>query len=231
MRLKTSILILMATFLVTSAANAITFNATSSNTTNLAPGELFTVDVTVVLDAGDNINALGSSAYAYDPGVVTFVSGEAVAELFFQTAPLLTPGDPTCAIVPSACVPGDPITNSRGGALGEGLAGPGTGFEGTPEVELISAIALTETFVAQAFSDPGLNGTSVQFQLVFQAGGPGATTLIIGGGSDLNGVSGGPSPGVINNALIGVTVIPEPGTALLMGLGLAGLASAGRRRE
>ena len=233
MRLKISILTLAVMFLVTSAANAITFSATTDVPTDaLLPGALVTVNVTVVLDGGDEINALGSSVYGYDTGVASFVSGEAVGGLFFQTAPSNPdPNAPICNLYPFLCEPSNPITNSAGGVLVEGTASAGTGWGGTPQVEIVSAIALTETFVAQAFSDPGLNGTSVQFQLVFQAGGPGSTSLIIGGGSDLNGVSGGPSPGVINNAIIGITVVPEPGTALLMGLGLAGLAAAGRRRE
>ena len=32
-----------------------------------------------------------------------------------------------------------------------------------------------------------------------------------------------------NNATFALTIVPEPGTALLMGLGLAGLAAAGRK--
>jgi hypothetical protein len=35
--------------------------------------------------------------------------------------------------------------------------------------------------------------------------------------------------GVTSNAFVDLVVVPEPGTALLTGLGLAGLASAGRR--
>jgi hypothetical protein len=233
MRLKTPILILVATFLVTSAANAITFSATPSGPlTGLTPGDRVTIDVVVVLDSGDEINALGSSAYAYDSGVLSFVSGEGVSSLFYQTPPMNSdPNAGICNAYPSICLPSNPMSNSIGGALVEGSASPGTGWGGTPEVEIIAAIDLDNTFLAQGISDPGLNGTSIQFQLVFEAAGAGDTILIIGGGSDLNGVSGGPSPGVINNVELTFNVVPEPGTALLMGLGLAGLAAAGRRRE
>ena len=233
MRWQLSILTL-AMFLISSAANAITFTATTSDpTSGLLPGATITIDVVVVLDAGESINALGSSAYNWDNSVMNFVSGQAVSELFFQNAPQNPdPNAPICVLYPFICQPSGPISNSRGGALVEGTASAGTGFGGVPEVEIIAAINLDDMFGATAFDDPGLDGSpgSVQFQLLFEAAGPGATTLIIGGGSDLDGVSGGDNPGVIINDTVTITVIPEPGTALLMGLGLAGLAAAGRRR-
>ncbi|HIL80307.1 MAG TPA: PEP-CTERM sorting domain-containing protein, partial [Myxococcales bacterium] len=46
------------------------------------------------------------------------------------------------------------------------------------------------------------------------------------------GQPGGTSTtGTLNSGAGGVNIIPEPTTALLVGLGLAGLGVAGRRRE
>jgi len=68
--------------------------------------------------------------------------------------------------------------------------------------------------------------------LTFTAGGPGTTviTSLIAQGDDVT------ASGVSIKDLVGlgqsveITVVPEPGTALLMGLGLVGLAAAGRRK-
>jgi hypothetical protein len=67
--------------------------------------------------------------------------------------------------------------------------------------------------------------------LTFQATGVGTTNFasLLAAGDDVtvDGQSVGSNFGVSSS----VTVIPEPATALLMGLGLAGLAAAGRRRD
>jgi len=225
MRLFTSILMTVA-FLAAGAANAVTFSA-SSSATEIAVGEQVTIDVTVVLDQGDSLNALGADVYNYDPAL-SFVGGQAVGALFFQTAAALPPTSPTCAIVPSACEPADPMTSLAGGDLAES---PAAG-SGQARVNIVNAIDLFNQFVAQAFADPGLDGDAgtAQFSLVFEGAAPGQVLVEIGGGVDLNGVAGGDNVTGYNNAQIAITVIPEPGTALLMGLGLAGLATAGRRK-
>jgi len=89
----------------------------------------------------------------------------------------------------------------------------------------------------RAISYAGLDPTTVSTanQLVgrlnFTASGPGTTTLslFIAPGDDvtINGVS---IIDQVTGGSIEVTVVPEPGTALLMGLGLVGLAAAGRRK-
>jgi len=61
------------------------------------------------------------------------------------------------------------------------------------------------------------------------ATGAGTTTLDIGTFAEFGGIYQGTSDDNANNTSVTVTVIPEPGTALPMGLGLAGLATAGRR--
>jgi hypothetical protein len=99
-------------------------------------------------------------------------------------------------------------------------------------VEIFAGLDLSNLLVPQAFQDPGLDGNAgtAQFTLVFHAVGPGSTTLLIGGGSDLNGAVG-PS-GVINNDMISITVVPEPCAiaASLAGLGaVAGIVLLRRR--
>jgi hypothetical protein len=69
-------------------------------------------------------------------------------------------------------------------------------------------------------------------RLIFTVVGAGAVLELgddglIGGLTDANAPG---SVGTINNASIQIGAVPEPGTALLMGLGLSGLSLAGRRR-
>ena len=66
------------------------------------------------------------------------------------------------------------------------------------------------------------------FQVVFTAGAAGTTTVDLGVFGDYSDAYLG-GDNAVNNASVQVTVVPEPGTALLMGLGLAGLATAGRK--
>ena len=64
--------------------------------------------------------------------------------------------------------------------------------------------------------------------IIFQTAAEGVFTISQSesGNSTINGVDQGPSFGPSLTV-----VVPEPGTALLMGLGLAGLAAAGRREN
>lgn len=236
MRLFTSILITVA-FMAAGAANAVTFSA-SASATEIGLGEQVTIDVTVVLDAGDSLNALGSDVYNYDPALA-FVNGQGVGEVFFQTGPAppaIPPTNPFCQADPTNALcqpspPADGLGTGTGPDLAETPAAAGTGFGGRPRVNLTSAIDLFNQYTPQGFDDPGLDGApgSAQFTLVFEGADVGTVDVIIGGGVDLNGVAGGSSDPSINNATLSITVIPEPGTALLMGIGLAGLALAGRR--
>ncbi len=82
------------------------------------------------------------------------------------------------------------------------------------------------------------NGSDVHLQVTFSAqslgatpGAPATVNLIFGLGQkgfDVQGPSGSLA-GQWTNAAYTVTIVPEPGTALLMGLGLAGLAGTRRR--
>jgi hypothetical protein len=62
---------------------------------------------------------------------------------------------------------------------------------------------------------------------------PRLDSLVLQSTMDLSieGIEGPQGPGVLNSySMLFPVVVPEPGTALLMGLGLAGLASVGRSR-
>jgi hypothetical protein len=82
------------------------------------------------------------------------------------------------------------------------------------------------------------NGGDVHLQVTFSAqslgatpGAPATVDLVFGIGQkgfDVQGTSGSLAA-QWTNATYTVTIVPEPGTALLMGLGLAGLASIRRR--
>ena len=69
----------------------------------------------------------------------------------------------------------------------------------------------------------GVDESTVTATALFTAGAPGAAAFDFAGDTNFFGISG-VSSGVT------VTIIPEPTTAALMGLGLFGLAMAGRRR-
>jgi len=235
-----TILIFVSLILISGSAGAITFegNAVGLNGADvnaLQPGEMFRLDLRVRLDSGDSINALGASIYNYDP-LISFVSGQAVDALFFQDGPLTPPDDPICVMYPFACSSGGGITNGAGGALSEQNASPGTDFSGTPEIELIRAISLFDLYSpVPGLVDPGLDGIpgSAQFTVMLQAGGLSGTQEIIWGlGADLNGIVGplGGEPIIQQNKIFSVTVVPEPGIALLFGLGLMSLAHSKRRR-
>jgi hypothetical protein len=108
--------------------------------------------------------------------------------------------------------------------LSGGLYNPGD-----DSVTVAAALAITAT-AASGVLDPGLDGAvnvpsarDISIQLIAGAAGVHVITL---DGTYSDGVNVLP---VQSGTTFTVTVVPEPGTALLMGLGLAGLAAAGRR--
>ena len=110
----------------------------------------------------------------------------------------------------------------------ENAVGPGV------EAEFLAALGLSAAG-GNGSIDEGLGGVggAPQFQIVFDAIGAAgsSTTLNIGTFAEyLDGYTG-TVDSLATNTSVTVTIapIPEPGTALLMGLGLAGLATNRRR--
>ncbi|MAG30035.1 MAG: hypothetical protein CL908_03970 [Deltaproteobacteria bacterium] len=220
MRLFVSILATTAIFFMASTASAlVTFTATATaaggDLLNLIPGEEVTLDIRISSD-GTPTFGMGASVWGYDEAVADFVSGENAASYLYETC-----------IPTYGCFTG--LTNLAGGAAVESAIGANGN-----RVQIANSAGLVG-ITGTGADDPGLDGVvaggDAQFRILFTATGAGATTLNIGTGYQGDGIilDGGENEPAVG-ATIGLNVIPEPGTALLMGLGLAGLAAAGRRR-
>lgn len=222
MRLFTSILASTAMFFVASSASAlVTFTATSTAAGPLLPGDLITLNIRVANPGGGNVFGLGGAVFGYDASVVEFVSGNSVATLLHDIC------------IPAAgCFNG--LDNQAAGALENGTPSALSGAN----VQIVNSASTTARTGLAANDSPGLNGVvaggDAQFRVTFRAIGEGATTFNIGTnlidpvlGNAV--ISDGGAASEADNDSIAITVVPEPGTALLMGLGLAGLAAAGRR--
>lgn len=219
-------LIATAILLAASTASALTtFNVTATIHRNgtvphgffpLYPGDTLTLDIR--LSGGTNVYGLAASVWGYDESVIDFVRGEAVSSINHAVS---IPAVGAFSGLSNALVPAPPVPGPIGsGALSESAIGANGN-----RVQFMSGVGVSATNSNPL--DPGLDGTAVdaQFRLVF--------TVLRGGSFVLNVGTGYPGDGEIlaasvdtsaNVALV-YTVIPEPGTALLTGLGLAGFAA------
>ena len=218
MRLFISVIATAAMFLAAGAASAettysaATTVASGNAITALVPGDVVTIDVTLRSDGALTLG-IGGAATGYDPAVAEFTSGTA-----------------TGSFLNGNCFPGFGCF----GGLDNLAPVPLTQTSVTAGILVAFATGASVTGVTNDGTiDEGVDGVagSAQFQLVFTAVGPGTTTLDIGealaDGSATVGAGGATL--VTNSASVTLTVVPEPGTALLMALGLAGLGFAGRR--
>ncbi|MEZ4281997.1 MAG: hypothetical protein R3F21_20530 [Myxococcota bacterium] len=222
MRRLSSLLAAATVILTASAATASVLFTITATTTSGRPvssvliGDVVTIDIRVSSAGSPAVAGLGAAIFGYDGSMVDFLSGSAVSSILHET-----------------CLPGigcfNGIDNQIGGAspLSEGTVSAG------PYVQLFNGVSLIPRTGTGA-QDPGLDGIvgggDAQFRVTFAV--TGATTFQIGTNS-ADPVLGNAvvySGGVIadaTNAQLTISVgpgIPEPGGALLMGLGLAGLA-------
>lgn len=198
-----SIPVMAAVLLTAHGASAALTNTASASSNGgpisaLLPGDLVTIDITLRSD-GEAAYGVGGSAIGYDESIASFVSGTAVG-----------------VVLAEACYSGfgcfDGIDNSFIAGAGPqlSLANP-LG----PEVQYLNAAQLTPSSSTRSF-DQGVDGVSgsPQFQLVFQAGLLGTTTIEFGASEaygDALIVDGG-QIGVTNSAFVTlmVTQSPEP---------------------
>lgn len=212
------------------------YNSTSGSQT-LAPGDTITVDLVVENNGGLDINGLGLAVTGYDDdrnGIadsgLVYSTGQVTPGLFNT---LRSPGTPNQAF--------GGISNIRspGGPVEQWL------FDAFDPQELRLSIydgADLASSDGTGGDDIGVGGGyvgdgDIHFQITFAAtssasAGDSFLTLQFGTNAEYGAVAIGPGGETIDgfrNASLALTIIPEPGTALLMGLGLVGLA-ANRRR-
>lgn len=195
------------------------FDVTATSTGNVndypAPGDQITLDIR--LRNSGIVFGLEAAVYGYNSDVVSFVSGDVVRTMLYESCPQL--GCPRF------------FTNLVRTPVEASLAGFG------PYVQFAtSALTLSGT-AGDGSLDTGLDFTTTGalFRLTFRVLQPGPVQFWVGtdGYPQLGNVilrAGG----VTEQAVTQITFTPEPGTAFLIGLGLAGLsgsATIGRSRR
>lgn len=202
-------------------------SSSGGNTALLQDGDVLTVDLRLENDTNIPLQGLGIGVTGYDrfnDGAflndhLRFVGGAVASSAFNVVAGF--GGLPNIRTAPTEIGTPPPISNPR-------------------RVQLFDGVSLSASD-GDGSLDTGVDGDlvgngDVHFRVQFQAvagltGLAGnAVTLNFGTGQFGNvaiGVGGVVVP--FQNASYTVGVVPEPGTALLMGLGLAGLAAKGRR--
>jgi hypothetical protein len=210
--------------------------SSGASTTLLAPGDTLTFDLVVENASAAEVFGLTLGARGYDldaNGVadegLSFVGGSVTSSVFNTFS---NPGTPNTAF---------------GGLLNQLNAPVERGFFNTNTFNFAEKRAVffdgvdTVGRTGDGTFDVGTNGDfvsngAVHFQVSFEATPIGQTagrafTLVFGTMDDFGEVAIGNGGNVISvgSASYNLTVIPEPGTALLLGLGLAGLATRRQR--
>lgn len=190
----------------------------------LYPGDTLTLDIR--LSGGRNVNGLSASVWGYDESVIDFVRGEAVSSINHAVA---IPGVGAFAGLTNLLVP-QPPPSPVTGTFGTGpLSESAVGANGS-RVQFMNGVSVTAT--NSNALDPGLDGTveDAQFRIVFEILRIGSFRLNVGTGYPGDGEI---VPGEFDdsaNTVLQYTIIPEPGNAVLLGLGLASLGSGHLRR-
>ena len=192
----------LAVGLSAASANALT-TATHTNDTGGAVqglGDTFNVNVTLGFDGGNTLTSIFVSA-GWDPTVLSLTGSTAAPfAIFFGASGF------AAKVVDPQVFPGDPAGTIRTAQYG---SAPGQ-----------EAGAGLDTLI-----------TTLTFQVIgIPVGGLISIDVVLNVGDGCFGAGGTPcAPGDLATFGTTVNVVPEPGTALLMGLGLVGLGATRRR--
>lgn len=207
-------------------------SSSGGNVAQLADGDVLTIDLALENATAEQIFGLSLGAFGYDvgnDGVIAndhlrFVGGSVASSVFNTT---LLPG-------PIALGGLDNIRTEPT------QLGAGTPFNDPRRVQLFDGVSLTAA-TGDGSIDVGVDGQTVgsgdaHFRISFVAvaglTGIASNNVTLGFGvSQFNNGAIGANGALLDfsDATYVVNVVPEPGVALLVGLGLAGLAARGRR--
>ncbi len=206
-----------------SASEALSIRICECSTSDpyLLPGTTVTLGLRIEGAVDEGLFGLGASVHGYNESVIDFVSGQSVASIFHDVA-----------------IPAVGAFDGLGSTLTNPLVESSVGSSGN-RVLFFNGVGL----VGRGYNplDPGLDGIvggdGAQVRLTFRMVAPGVTNLIIGTGHNGDGAiyAGGRADTSVN-LVLGVTMdgqfpcpVPEPGTALLIGLGLTSLGWRARK--
>lgn len=218
MKILSALIVTCALLITTSPANAVEFNIVGNQSFTGNIGDIVTIDIVLTNASGPPIAVLGASVYNY--GANQFVSGRAVSSYFN-----------IFCIGPVTCFGG--FQNQVGPNLVESSI-----RDNGNRVQFATSATTGVVEGSGVGVDRGLDGTvgTAMFSLSFEV--RESAFILIGTGYEGDGFL--PSDGSANYdgslsqaPAVGfeVIVLPEPGTAVLTGLGLAALSGTRRKSE
>lgn len=227
-RFPTTVLVCLAALALAATASAVVrFDVTGVTVNGSAPsgapavGDDIVIDIRLSNPTGAYVRAIGGAVFGYDASAVEFVSGS-----YSETAHFCTDAPCTQGLFNSA---GQPLVESNSPATGS-------------FVKFLDGLTINARRNGDGSRDPGFDGVvgggDAQFRVQFRVIRAGGVQFEIGTSLDpvigaeilASTIPDDSNPPRLQGVNAFVSIVPEPGTALLVGFGLAALSRAGLRR-